>query len=90
MSFTSGIVLYVVIWALIFYMVNPLWQRSQSEEGEIVPGTPPGAPVDGKFGLKAVIVTGLAAVVFGLVFSVIYFHLVSLEDLSIVTPPSMR
>ncbi|MEM7178834.1 MAG: DUF1467 family protein [Pseudomonadota bacterium] len=90
MSVTSGIVLYVVIWALVFYMVNPLWQRSQSEAGEVVPGTPHSAPVDGKLKRKAVIVTGLTTLVFAAVFSVIELELISLADISIATPPSMR
>lgn len=90
MSITSGMVLYAVIWAMVFYMVNPLWQQSQSEAGEIVPGTPASAPVDGKLRLKAMITTGVAAVVFAVVLYVISNDLVSLEDLSIVTPPSKQ
>lgn len=90
MSITSGLVLYAVIWAMIFYMVNPLWQTSQHEDGHVVPGTPASAPVDPKLKRKALITTGLSAVVFGIVFSVIAFDLVSLADLSIVTPPSQR
>ena len=40
MSITSAIVLFCVIWAIVFYMVNPLWQTSQSEDGEVVPSDP--------------------------------------------------
>ncbi|MEM7670201.1 MAG: DUF1467 family protein [Pseudomonadota bacterium] len=90
MSITSGLVLYSVIWAMIFYMVNPFWQTSQHEDGHVVPGTPSSAPVDPKLKRKALITTGLSLVVFGIVFSVIAFDLVSLADLSIVTPPSQR
>ena len=44
MAITSAIVLYCVIWAVLFFMINPLWQTSQSEDGEVVPGTPASAP----------------------------------------------
>ncbi|MEM9097829.1 MAG: DUF1467 family protein, partial [Pseudomonadota bacterium] len=39
MSFTSAAVLFAVIWAMVFYIINPLWQKSQSEDGHVVPGT---------------------------------------------------
>ncbi|MEM7506823.1 MAG: DUF1467 family protein [Pseudomonadota bacterium] len=90
MSITSGLVLYAVIWAVTFFMVNPFWQRSQAEDGNIVPGTPASAPVDPKLRLKALVTTGVAAVVFAVVFVVIQQQLVTLEDLSWITPPSKR
>ena len=55
MSITSTIVLYSVIWALLFYMINPLWQTSQSEDGEVTPGTPASAPVDPMIRRKAIL-----------------------------------
>lgn len=90
MSVTSGLVLFAVIWAVVFYLVNPFWQRSQAEEGEIVPGTPASAPVDPKLRLKALVTTGVATVVFAIVFVVIDQQLVTLENLSWITPPSKR
>ena len=64
MSIASAVVLFCVIWALVFYMINPLWQTSQSEDGEVVPGTPASAPVDPMIRKKAIITTVIATVLF--------------------------
>ena len=90
MSVTSGIVLYAVIWAIVFYMVNPLWQTSQSEDGKIVPGTPASAPVDPKLRFKAIVTTCVAAVVFAVTFTVIEFDVIDLTAMTWMTPPSQR
>ncbi|MEL6476451.1 MAG: DUF1467 family protein [Pseudomonadota bacterium] len=90
MSVVSGIVLYAVIWSVVFFMFLPLWQKSQAEDGNVVPGTPASAPVDPKLRLKAVLTTCVSAVVFALVVSVIEFRLVALADLTWMVPPSER
>ena len=90
MSITSAIVLYCVIWAIVFYMVNPLWQRSQHEDGHVVPGTPASAPVDAMVRKKAIITTVVATLLFVLVFSTIQFRWLTLDELSYVTLPSER
>ncbi len=88
MSVTSAIVFYLVLWALVFYMVNPLWQVSQREAGEIVPGTPESAPVDPKLGKKAVVTTVVTTVAFAILFWLIEFSGVTLEDVSWIEPPA--
>jgi len=90
MSITSGIVLYTLIWAILFYMVNPLWQTSQQESGEIVPGSAPSAPVDAMLKKKAIITTVIATVLFVVIFVVIENHWVTIDDISFVTLPSER
>ncbi|MEM6942415.1 MAG: DUF1467 family protein [Pseudomonadota bacterium] len=90
MSITSAIVFFAVIWALVFYMVNPFWQRSQQEEGEIVPGTPASAPVDPRLGLKALITTAITIVVFSALFYVIEWEVITIEDLPAFGPPNSR
>ncbi len=90
MSITSAIVLYCVIWAILFYMINPLWQTSQSEDGEVTPGTPASAPVDAMIRKKAIITTVIATVLFVLAYSTIEFGWLTLDDISFLTPPSAR
>ena len=90
MSIPSSIVLYCVIWAIVFYMVNPLWQTSQSEDGEVVPGTPASAPVDAMLRKKAIVTTAIAAVVFALAYATIEFGWITLEDISFIELPSQR
>ena len=90
MSITSVIVLYSVIWALVFFMVNPLWQTSQSEQGEVEPGTPASAPVDAMVRKKAILTTVIATVLFALAVSTIEFGWVTLDDISFIKLPSER
>ncbi len=90
MAFTSAFVLFWAIWAVIFYMINPLWQTSQSEDGEVVPGTPASAPVDAKMRKKLILTTGIATAAFALAFSTVEFGWLSLNDVSFLTFPSDR
>lgn len=90
MSITTAIVFYIVLWAMVFYMVQPLWQVSQREAGEIVPGTPESAPVDGKLLKKALVTTAVSTILYGILYGIIEFQVVSLEDLSWIDPPSLR
>ncbi len=81
MSITSAIVLYAVIWFMVLFIVLPLRLKTQGEAGEIVPGTPAGAPVDPQLGRKARIVTivsfGLWVVIAGTIIS----GLITVRDL---------
>ncbi len=88
MSIPSAIVLFCVIWAVLFYMINPLWQTSQSEDGEVAPGTPASAPVDAKLRKKAIITTVIATVLFALAYSSIEFGWLTLDDVSFIKLPS--
>ena len=90
MSISSAIVLYCVIWAILFYMINPLWQTSQSEDGEVVPGTPGSAPVDAMIKKKAILTTAIATVLFVLAYSTIEFGWITLDDVSFIELPSQR
>ena len=90
MSISSAIVLYCVIWAILFYMINPLWQTSQSEDGKVVPGTPASAPVDPMLKKKAIITTVIATVLFALAYSTIEFGWLTLDDISFLQLPSER
>ncbi len=90
MSIASAMVLYCVIWAILFYMINPLWQTSQSEDGEVVPGTPASAPVNPMLRKKAIITTVIATVLFALAYSTIEFGWITLDDISFLELPSQR
>ena len=90
MSLTSAIVFYCVVWAMTFFVVNPLWQRSQEEDGNIVPGTPSSAPVDAMLAKKALWTTIWATAVFALLFAVIELDVLTLDDVSWMRLPSER
>ena len=90
MAIPSAIVLYCVIWAMVFYMINPLWQTSQSEDGEVVPGTPASAPIDPMVRKKAILTTAITTVLFALAYSTIIFGWITLDDVSFIKLPSQR
>ncbi|MEM6677335.1 MAG: DUF1467 family protein [Pseudomonadota bacterium] len=90
MSTTSAIVFFAVIWALVFYMVSPLWQRTQEEEGHVVPGTPPSAPAHPRLARKALVTTVVAVVIFSAAYYVIEWEIITAEDLKVFGPPNRR
>ncbi|MEM1343054.1 MAG: DUF1467 family protein [Pseudomonadota bacterium] len=90
MSITSAIVFYLVIWAVVFLIINPLWQTSQAEDGHVIPGTPASAPVDAMVKRKAMWTTLWATVAFIVLYCLIEYEIVTLESLSWAEPPSAR
>lgn len=90
MSIMSAIVLYAVIWTLVFFVVNPLWQTSQSEDGHVVPGTPASAPVDAMVVKKAIITTVVGTLLFVLAYAAIELEWFSLDSLNFLKLPSQR
>jgi predicted secreted protein len=65
--------IFFTIWFTVLFAVLPFGVRSQEEEGEIVAGTDPGAPVAPRMLVKALWTTVISAAVFaGLVVFVLY------------------
>lgn len=90
MQIMSAIVLFIVIWAMVFFLVNPLWQTSQSEDGRIVPGTPASAPVDAMVAKKAIITTVVSVILFAIAFAAIELEWLSLDRFDWLKLPSQR
>ena len=88
MTIATSLVLFASIWAVIFFMVLPIGMVSQHEDGDVLPGTPASAPANPVIVRKIVITTVVAAIVFAVVWSVLHFKLVTLEDLPFLTPPA--
>ena len=64
MDIVNGIVLFIVIWWVVFFTTLPFGVQSDEEAGEeTVAGTVSSAPVKPRLGLKALITTGITAVV---------------------------
>ena len=66
----SGIVVFVISFWLAFFVALPIGVRSQAEEGEVVPGSEPGAPVMGNV-LKKAMWSAVAAGVITAIFAVV-------------------
>jgi predicted secreted protein len=81
MSITSAIVLYAVTWFMVFFIVLPIRFVSQGDTGEVVPGTPPGAPATHIVARKAKLTTLIAAAVWVLLAAIILSGVISVRDI---------
>ena len=86
MSITSAIVLFAVLWFLILLMLLPIGVQSQQEAGEIVPGTPPGAPAGAFLAKKLRWTTIIAAIAFGILYGLIAGEVITHEHISAFAP----
>ena len=62
MSIFTAVATYIVLWWLSFFLVLPFGAHSQADEGEVVPGSEPGAPHKTNLVKKALTATILAFV----------------------------
>ncbi len=73
MSPFSIFVVYLLTWWVTLFAILPIGVRGQAEEGNIVKGSEPGAPVESnikaKFKLTTIVATVIWAVVCGLIWS---------------------
>lgn len=84
MTITAAIVLFAVTWFMVFFIVLPLGYRSQGDAGEVVPGTPAGAPAGFVVLRKAKITTLVAVVVWGLLYLIITSGWITVRDLDVM------
>lgn len=62
MPWALSIAVFFIIWWTLFFAILPFGVRSQHEAESMVPGTDPGAPIRHRLGLKMLINTGLAVI----------------------------
>lgn len=65
-SWPLSIALLLTIWWVVLFAVLPFGVRSQHEDGDIPPGTDPGAPVAPKLGWKVLWTSVIALIVWGI------------------------
>ncbi|MFC7051296.1 DUF1467 family protein [Hansschlegelia quercus] len=80
-SFVSWLAVYFVVWWTTLFVVLPFGVRSQSEAGEITPGTEPGAPTVTRVARIAIITTIVATIVFGVVYVSLTQTMFTLDDI---------
>lgn len=80
MGIASAIVLYVVIWALTFFVMLPIRLKTQGDAGQVVPGTHASAPEVHNLGRKAIVTTVAALVIWAIVAGVIVSGWISVRD----------
>lgn len=81
MNLTGGIVLYAVLWFLTLFIILPIGQRSQADEGKVVPGTHASAPADPKLKRKALWATLISAVLWAICAWIILGGVITREDM---------
>ena len=74
MTVFTGIMLYVIIWFVVLFTVLP-WGVKAPEHVE--PGHAEGAPDRPRLGLKAIVTTGIAALVWAIIYLLIDYEIVS-------------
>jgi predicted secreted protein len=82
MPLSTGLAVFFLIWWVVLFAVLPWGVRSQHEQGEIAPGTDPGAPVMPRLGRKLLWTTLVTAVIFAGFYVVYVDHLITLEGLA--------
>ncbi len=67
----TGVVTYVIIWWTVFFAVLPLGVRSQLEDGDVAPGSEPGAPARPDLRRKVALTSAVSAGVWVIVFAIV-------------------
>ena len=63
---SSALAIYFVLWWVVLFVTLPFGVRSQHEEGTVISGSDPGAPVLARMKAKLVLTTLLSALLFTL------------------------
>jgi predicted secreted protein len=82
MSWSTIAAIYFITWWVVLFAILPWGVHSQAEDGEVPPGTDPGAPAIPALKAKVVWTTIVSAIVFGAFYWIYVSRLVSLEDLA--------
>lgn len=85
MGIAGSLMVLAIVWMLAFQALLPFGVRSHLENDSVVPGTDPGAPTIPGLGRKAIYATLIAIAVWAVLFSVIEYRIVTLDDLPIWT-----
>lgn len=81
MSITAAFVLYSMLWFLVLFVLLPIGQKSQADAGEVVPGTPAGAPHEPQLKKKALWTTVISAILWGIIAFIIFADIITRADL---------
>jgi predicted secreted protein len=63
-SISSALAIYFVLWWIVLFVTLPFGVRSQSENGDAIPGSEPGAPIAPLMLKKLIWTTALSTVIY--------------------------
>ncbi|MEM7619607.1 MAG: DUF1467 family protein [Pseudomonadota bacterium] len=81
MSLTFSIAVYIICWWVVLFAVLPIGVRTQQEDGAVVPGTTESAPTSPQLKFKLLLTTVLASVVFIIIYFIMTYDLIRLDDI---------
>ncbi len=87
MQVGTALAFYFLIWWVTLFAVLPWGVRNQEEAGEVTPGTDPGAPASHRLGRKVIWTTGIATIVFGILYFVYTRGLIPYDFLMKISGP---
>jgi len=76
----SAFVLFLIIWWLTLFGVLPMGVKGQSETGDVVRGSEPGAPVDSDMKRKFKLTTLIATIIWVIVCAIIISGIFTWDD----------
>ncbi len=81
MAWTTIVAIYFITWWIVLFAVLPWGIRSQTEHGDVTPGTDPGAPVLPRLVSKIVWTTVVTTILFEGFYYAFATRLISIEGL---------
>lgn len=79
MSITLALAVYFIVWWITLFAILPLHLGPEGERDAMHEAS--GAPASPRLGLKFVITTIIATAIFGLIYAVIAYKLIRLDDI---------
>lgn len=86
MTWTTGLAIYFLIWWITLFAILPFGIKSQ-HEGDIAPGTDPGAPLVPKLLSKVFWTTLVSTVLYGILYWIYVSRLIGLDDIPFLPRP---
>lgn len=81
MGIAGSLMVLAIAWMLAFQALLPFGIRSHLEDNSVVPGTEPGAPTVPHLRRKAIYASIIAVAIWAVLFSVIEYRVVTVDDL---------
>ncbi len=81
MGVVSGLVLFAVIWAMVFFVALPIRVQTQGDLKDIVPGTHAGAPEHHHLKTKAWWTTFVAGILWCIIAGIILSEWITVDDI---------
>ena len=81
MGIAGSLMVLIIVWWIAFQALLPFGVRSHLEEGSVIEGTEPSAPTTPGLRRKAAYAALIAIAVWAVLFPVIEFHLLTIDDI---------